>query len=128
MRRRREEIAKYADFFGSMDGAAKFVRGDAMAGLIITAINLVGGFDVQKVDAVIDGSSWDVPPVCSFLQAHGGVADDEMARTFNMGIGYCLIVRESFAVSIHKQLERLGERPRVIGRIETGSGQVHRRS
>ncbi len=43
-RRRREEISRYADFYGSMDGAAKFVRGDAVAGLIITAINLVGGF------------------------------------------------------------------------------------
>ncbi|MGH7740969.1 MAG: flagellar biosynthesis protein FlhA [Candidatus Eiseniibacteriota bacterium] len=43
-RRRREEIARYADFFGSMDGAAKFVRGDAVAGLVITAINLLGGF------------------------------------------------------------------------------------
>jgi len=43
-RRRREEIARYADFFGSMDGAAKFVRGDAVAGLVITAINLIGGF------------------------------------------------------------------------------------
>jgi flagellar biosynthesis protein FlhA len=43
-RRRREEIARYADFYGAMDGAAKFVRGDAVASLIITAINLVGGF------------------------------------------------------------------------------------
>jgi flagellar biosynthesis protein FlhA len=43
-RRRREEIARYADFYGSMDGAAKFVRGDAIAGLVITAINLLGGF------------------------------------------------------------------------------------
>ncbi len=43
-RRRRDEISKYADFYGSMDGAAKFVRGDAVAGLVITAINLVGGF------------------------------------------------------------------------------------
>ena len=43
-RRRREQIARYADFYGAMDGAAKFVRGDAVAGLIITAINLVGGF------------------------------------------------------------------------------------
>jgi flagellar biosynthesis protein FlhA len=43
-RRRREEIARYADFYGAMDGAAKFVRGDAVAGLIIVAINLVGGF------------------------------------------------------------------------------------
>ncbi len=43
-RRRREQIARYADFYGAMDGAAKFVRGDAVAGLIITIINLVGGF------------------------------------------------------------------------------------
>jgi len=43
-RRRREEIQRYADFYGSMDGAAKFVRGDAIAGLLITGINLVGGF------------------------------------------------------------------------------------
>ncbi len=43
-RRRREEITRYADFYGAMDGAAKFVRGDAVAGLIITAINLIGGF------------------------------------------------------------------------------------
>ncbi len=43
-RRRREEINRYADFYGSMDGAAKFVRGDAIAALVITAINLVGGF------------------------------------------------------------------------------------
>jgi flagellar biosynthesis protein FlhA len=45
-RRRREEISHYADFYGSMDGAAKFVRGDAVAGLVITAINLLGGFVV----------------------------------------------------------------------------------
>jgi flagellar biosynthesis protein FlhA len=43
-RRRREEINRYADFYGSMDGAAKFVRGDAVAGLVITFINLLGGF------------------------------------------------------------------------------------
>ncbi|MEP6571528.1 MAG: flagellar biosynthesis protein FlhA [Gemmatimonadota bacterium] len=43
-KRRREEISRYADFYGAMDGAAKFVRGDAVAGLVITAINLVGGF------------------------------------------------------------------------------------
>jgi len=40
---RRESIAREAEFYGSMDGASKFVRGDAVAGLIITAINLVGG-------------------------------------------------------------------------------------
>ncbi|HVO36459.1 MAG TPA: flagellar biosynthesis protein FlhA [Gemmatimonadales bacterium] len=43
-RRRREEINRHADFYGAMDGAAKFVRGDAVASLVITGINLVGGF------------------------------------------------------------------------------------
>ena len=41
--RRRGEITAEADFYGAMDGASKFVRGDAVAGLIITGINLVGG-------------------------------------------------------------------------------------
>jgi flagellar biosynthesis protein FlhA len=42
--RRREEITQQADFFGAMDGASKFVRGDAIAGIVITVINIVGGF------------------------------------------------------------------------------------
>jgi flagellar biosynthesis protein FlhA len=42
-RRRRALIAQEADFYGAMDGASKFVRGDAIAGLIITAINIIGG-------------------------------------------------------------------------------------
>lgn len=44
--RRREQIVKEADFYGAMDGASKFVRGDAIAGLLITAINIVGGLIV----------------------------------------------------------------------------------
>lgn len=40
---RRQEVAEEADFYGSMDGASKFVRGDAIAGLLILVINLVGG-------------------------------------------------------------------------------------
>jgi flagellar biosynthesis protein FlhA len=43
-RRRREEIAAEADFFGAMDGASKFVKGDAIAGIIITLINIGAGF------------------------------------------------------------------------------------
>jgi len=42
-RRRRMEIAREADFYGAMDGASKFVRGDAIAGIIITVINILGG-------------------------------------------------------------------------------------
>ena len=43
-RRRRAEVGEEAEFFGSMDGASKYVRGDAMAGLLILFINIVGGF------------------------------------------------------------------------------------
>jgi flagellar biosynthesis protein FlhA len=45
-RRRREEIGREADFYGAMDGASKFVKGDAMAGILITGINLIGGIVV----------------------------------------------------------------------------------
>jgi flagellar biosynthesis protein FlhA len=42
-RKRRQDIAREADFYGAMDGASKFVKGDAMAGMLIVAINLLGG-------------------------------------------------------------------------------------
>lgn len=45
-RKRREDVAAEADFHGAMDGASKFVKGDAIAGLIITAINLIGGLGI----------------------------------------------------------------------------------
>jgi flagellar biosynthesis protein FlhA len=48
-RERRREIAREAEFFGSMDGASKFVRGDAIAGIIITLINIVGGLIIGVV-------------------------------------------------------------------------------
>ncbi len=45
-RKRRAAIAQEADFYGAMDGASKFVRGDAIAGIIITGINIIGGFAI----------------------------------------------------------------------------------
>ena len=45
-RRRRDELSKEADFYGSMDGASKFVRGDAIAGIIITLVNIIGGIGI----------------------------------------------------------------------------------
>lgn len=48
-RRRRREISMEADFYGAMDGAAKFVRGDAILGLLITGINILGGIYVGMV-------------------------------------------------------------------------------
>ncbi|MCB9478840.1 MAG: flagellar biosynthesis protein FlhA [Deltaproteobacteria bacterium] len=43
-RKRRKEIENQADFYGAMDGASKFVRGDAVAGIVITLVNVIGGF------------------------------------------------------------------------------------
>jgi flagellar biosynthesis protein FlhA len=51
---RREEIAQEADFYGSMDGASKFVKGDAIASILILAINIIGGL-------VIGISQYDLP-------------------------------------------------------------------
>ncbi|HEY8416781.1 MAG TPA: flagellar biosynthesis protein FlhA [Limnochordales bacterium] len=45
-RRRRQEIQREADFYGAMDGASKFVKGDAIAGLVVTAVNVLGGLAV----------------------------------------------------------------------------------
>lgn len=48
-RKRREEVTAEADFYGSMDGATKFVKGDAVAGLVIVAINLIGGLFIGMI-------------------------------------------------------------------------------
>ncbi|MDM8083372.1 flagellar biosynthesis protein FlhA [Cellulomonas cellasea] len=48
-RKRRADVAAEADFYGAMDGGSKFVKGDAIAGIIITVINLVGGFVIGMV-------------------------------------------------------------------------------
>lgn len=53
-RHRRRQIEDEADFYGAMDGASKFVRGDAVAGLVITAINIIGGFFIGVVQQGID--------------------------------------------------------------------------
>ncbi|WP_156498467.1 flagellar biosynthesis protein FlhA, partial [Oleiphilus sp. HI0079] len=51
---RREEVATEADFYGAMDGASKFVRGDAIAGLLILAINLIGGLSIGMLQHELD--------------------------------------------------------------------------
>ena len=48
-RKRREEISRQADFYGAMDGSSKFVKGDAVAGLLITAINVIGGIFIGVI-------------------------------------------------------------------------------
>ena len=53
-RRRRSEIEQQADFYGAMDGASKFVRGDAIAGIIITVVNVVGGLLIGVLQRGLD--------------------------------------------------------------------------
>ena len=54
---RREEVAREADFYGSMDGASKFVRGDAVAGILILFINIIGGLAIGMAQHDLDFST-----------------------------------------------------------------------
>ncbi len=56
-RRRRKEIEREADFYGAMDGSSKFVRGDAIAGIIITLVNVVGGLLIGVIQRGLDLST-----------------------------------------------------------------------
>ncbi|UYL09188.1 flagellar biosynthesis protein FlhA [Bdellovibrio sp. SKB1291214] len=53
-RKRRRQIEQEADFYGAMDGASKFVRGDAIAGIIITLINVIGGLGIGVIQKGLD--------------------------------------------------------------------------
>jgi phosphoribosylformylglycinamidine cyclo-ligase len=93
----------------------------------ITGSGMVGNLERalhKGVDAVVDTKSWEVPPLFKFLQEHGRVAEEEMRRVFNMGIGYTLIVRPAFAESVAEQLTKYGERVHVIGEVVKGTGRV----
>ncbi len=93
------------------------ITGGGLAGNLNRALH-------DGVDAVIDRGAWAPPPVFAFLQAQGNIDSQEMDRVFNMGIGYALIVRPTFAGSVAKQLQRFGERAKVIGEIQRGTGSV----
>ncbi|MDX2018382.1 MAG: phosphoribosylformylglycinamidine cyclo-ligase [Planctomycetota bacterium] len=75
-------------------------------------------------DAVIDRASWPVPPVFTFLQKHGQIDSEEMKRVFNLGIGYCVIVKKTFADAVADTLRKSGETVFRIGQIVKGSGKV----
>ncbi|MBL8963951.1 MAG: phosphoribosylformylglycinamidine cyclo-ligase [Phycisphaerae bacterium] len=75
-------------------------------------------------DAVIDRSAWPVPPVFGFLQHHGRIDDEEMKRVFNLGIGYCVIVKPAYVSTVRDRLGRLGESVHVIGEVVRGQGRV----
>jgi len=97
-RRRREDIAREADFYGAMDGASKFVRGDAIAGILIVLINLIGGFIIgvamngKSVSEAIktysllsigDGLVTQIPAL--LVSTASGIIVTRAAATSNMG-------------------------------------------
>ncbi len=90
-RRRREEITRESDFYGAMDGASKFVRGDAIAGLIITFVNILGGIYVGMVNE--DMTLGETLRVFSTLTIGDGLVSQIPA--FIVSISAALIVTRS---------------------------------
>jgi phosphoribosylformylglycinamidine cyclo-ligase len=72
--------------------------------------------------AVIDRSSWEVPAVFAALQHSGDVAQVEMDRVFNMGVGMIAVVAPSHAEAVLAAVRALGETAWTLGEIEHGSG------
>ncbi len=88
---RRERISQEADFFGAMDGASKFVRGDAVAGLIITAVNVLGGFAVGII-----ARGWDAGQTAEvFTKLTIGDGLSSQIPSFVISIASALIVTRS---------------------------------
>ena len=78
----------------------------------------------DSCQAVIKKHSWPRPAIFDLLAKWGPVAEEEMYNVFNMGIGYVLIVRPSFADSILAQLERIKQPAYLIGRVRRGIRKV----
>lgn len=74
--------------------------------------------------ARVDRAAWDVPPVFQWLKRAGGVPDDDMLRTFNMGIGLILVCTPALANVVLDELRVRRESPLVIGSIVHGDGLV----
>jgi phosphoribosylformylglycinamidine cyclo-ligase len=70
--------------------------------------------------ALIERSSWKVPPVFNLIQKIGGVAQREMDSTFNNGLGMILVVGKKDADSIAQTLKKIGEKFFIVGEIQNG--------
>jgi phosphoribosylformylglycinamidine cyclo-ligase len=73
---------------------------------------------------VIDPRAWPVPPIFRVIQEGGRVEEAEMRRTFNMGLGYLLVVRASDAPRAAQALTAGGERVFEVGEIRDGTRAV----
>ena len=76
----------------------------------------------ENVTAVLDGTSWQTPQLFDWLQEQGNVAQQEMYRTFNCGIGMVVILDKNDAALALDQLKNVGETAWVIGTIQARQG------
>ncbi|MDB5959168.1 MAG: phosphoribosylformylglycinamidine cyclo-ligase [Massilia sp.] len=96
-------------------------------------VHITGGGLVENIPrvlqphltAVLDSSSWTMPPLFQWLQQHGGVADAEMHRVFNCGIGMVVIVAAEQADAALAQLQAAGETVTKVGVIRAREGDEH---
>jgi phosphoribosylaminoimidazole synthetase len=75
----------------------------------------------EGLRAIVDADSWKQPRLMAFLQAQGNIEPEEMARTFNCGIGMAVIVSEENVKGVKQALEEAGETVFHIGRVEQGA-------
>jgi phosphoribosylformylglycinamidine cyclo-ligase len=74
--------------------------------------------------AVLEWGSWDVPAIFGEIQRAGGVASEEMARVFNLGLGMVVVVPPDLATLAIEVLEESGHRARQVGHVAAGPGPV----
>lgn len=114
-RARRESISREAEFYGAMDGASKFVKGDAVAGLIINGINIVGGFIIGVAQRGL--SLTDALQSYTILTIGDGLVSQIPALLVSTAAG--LVVTKSAAgTSLDSQMKtQLFANPRVLGTV-----------
>jgi flagellar biosynthesis protein FlhA len=100
-KRRRSEVAQEADFYGSMDGASKFVRGDAIAGILITIINIIGGIIIGV--AQNDMSFSDATRIFTLLTVGDGLIAQIPALIISTAAGI-ITTRNSNSEALGKQV------------------------
>src|SRR3954469_10792916 len=102
-RQRRLEIRREADFYGAMDGASKFVKGDAMAGVLIVAINLVGGIAIGVIGHHL--SIGDAVHTFSLLTIGDGLAAQIPALLISTATGI-IVTRSASSADLGNELTR----------------------
>ncbi|MBX6422849.1 phosphoribosylformylglycinamidine cyclo-ligase [Thermosulfurimonas sp. F29] len=76
----------------------------------------------RGVQAVIEKSAWEMPPIFRFLMERGEISEEEMYRVFNCGIGFVLVIPEEAVEEVEAVCRGLGETVYRIGVVETASG------